>query len=546
MGDPPRQGLLLEAGTYRDHPEQEVTSTRPRLPLRRRELVAVGLWIGLVDITLLGTEGWAAGGFGLAAAFLSVPALLLSGARQWRSSWRLGVLSAGLVLVSVRSAIDPTPLTTLSGVVLALALAIVMRAPRGTPEVILVSVAKMVPALPQRIRAAAVAFGDLLRTSRIGSGTVAATAVPAALTLMFLGVFALANPLVERSLWRVLDAVGNSAGLPHLPRVFAWLVTGVVGLALVRPSIARGLRKGRVAAIGQPSAGSLLVVRNSLACLTLLFLAYLALDVTELVAGGLPQGMAETQRYAHQGAIWLTVALALMTVVVGVFFHGALAHAPSASHCRRLALIWIGLGLLLAIATYWRIVLHVATSGLSDLRFLGVGGTTLVVAGVILVGLKLRGRRTLGWLIGRQLDAFAIATVIYAVTPTHHLGAQVNTARILEGANAPLMLVSGQAAETESASALIPLLDHPDPRVVIAVATQLKAARAELRAELRSRAALREHDLLSARTLALLDAHGPRLQAYGHEDTVHARATLEALSMGLEPYARSLEDAPAR
>ena len=92
--------------------------------------------------------------------------------------------------------------------------------------------------------------------------------------------------------------------------------------------------------------------RNALVPLNVVFLAYNALDATCLWAGAPPSGMSERQ-YAHEGAAWLTVALVVLNVVVGVMFRGALAHDPRAKWTRVLAYAWLGQGFVLALGTWW-------------------------------------------------------------------------------------------------------------------------------------------------------------------------------------------------
>jgi hypothetical protein len=249
-----------------------------------------------------------------------------------------------------------------------------------------------------------------------------------------------------------------------------------------------------------------------------------------------------TQQYAHQGAFWLTVALVLCTLVVGVLFRGALAHAAEARLARTLAYAWMAQGLVLAVGTYRRIAIHVANSGLSDLRIVGVLGTTLVVAGVVAVALKLRRQRTLTWLVRRQLDALAVTLIVYAVFPTHLVSAEVNVARIRGGEYRPVLHMFRQSTKVESAAALLPLLEHPDLRVRQGVAALLEHERDELAGEVEQQRSWRERDLATPRALRALEDARPQLDAVlGRVDRAAARQVLLELSR-VANEGRSLEE----
>jgi hypothetical protein len=254
------------------------------------------------------------------------------------------------------------------------------------------------------------------------------------------------------------------------------------------------------------------VAHNSLLALNALFFAFIVLDVAVLVTGHAPERQ-HTQEYAHQGAFWLTIALGMLTAVIGVMFHGPLAHDPSAMRTRQLAFAWIVQGLALALCTYGRIAIHVHSSGLSNLRIVGILGTTLVVVGMLLVGRKLHARRSVTWLLRRQMDAFVVMLTLFAVLPTHYLGARFNVARALDGAYAPLIHMGPQALEAEAVTQLLPLAQHPDPQVRHGAASLLLARLADLRYVAASRQGFQEHDVLLPVALDALSQAEPLLRA---------------------------------
>ena len=229
--------------------------------------------------------------------------------------------------------------------------------------------------------------------------------------------------------------------------------------------------------------------------------------------------------------MWLTVALVMLTGVIGVMFRGALAHDARATLSRTLAYVWIGQGLVLALGTYRRIAIHVGNSGLSDLRIVGILGTTLVVVGVVAVALELRRRRTFTWLVRRQLDAFAITLILYTVFPTHLASASVNVARIEQGKYRPVLHMFRQSTKPESAPSLVPLLHHPDLRVRQGVAALLEREREVLRHNLDAQGSWRQRDIASGRALATLDAAAPEIASVlGAVDREAARQVLLEVS----------------
>jgi hypothetical protein len=521
-------------------PRPQRPASRPA-PFRGRELLAAAAIAVGCDLALVSHGSLASGGFGLGVLFVAMPLALAVAARARRTSPRLAVVVGLLAAVAARCFFDPTAGTVLSGLGLLVVLGLTLRARRMFVPEAIVSALSAVAKLPSRIGAAAAGLRRLTARTRFGKVSLLPVVIPIALCVAFAGVFALANPVVAHGLGVAWGFLASVIGFPSPTRIFVWVLSLVSACALLRPSIR--LAQGTEAASedGAATAVSLLVARNALAALNVLFLLYNALDAAYLWSGAPPAGM-QTQQYAHQGAFWLTLALVMCTGVIGFMFKGALAHDAQAKTARTLAYVWMGQGLVLALGTYRRIAIHIGHSGLSDLRIVGILGTTLVVVGVIAVAMKLRGRRTLSWLVRRQLDALALGVVLYAVFPTHLVSARVNVSRIENGEYPPMLHMFRQSSQPESAAELVPLLHHHDLRVRQGVAALLEQERMNLSHAVTQQGSWRERDIASRRTLARLDAAAPEMDAVlGKVDRAAARQVLLEISH-VANDGRSLEE----
>lgn len=529
---------------YRQGPAWVVPPRRPEArpaPFRLIELAAAAAIAVGCDLALVSHDGLASGGFGLALLFVVVPGALAVAARARRTSARLAVVTGLLAAVAARCFFDPTPGTVLAGLGLLVAFGLTLRARRMFVPEAIVSALSAVAKLPSRLGAAARGIKRLTARTRFGNVSLLPIVIPIALCIGFATVFALANPVVAHGLGVAWGWLASVVGFPSPARIFLWALALASACALLRPAVR--LAQGTEAASeqGEATPVALQVARNALGALNVLFLLYNALDAAYLWSGAPPAGM-QTQQYAHQGAFWLTVALVMCTAVIGVMFKGAMAHDTRATTARTLAYVWMAQGLVLALGTYRRIAIHIAHSGLSDLRIVGILGTTLVVAGVVAVALKLRHRRTLTWLVRRQLDALAFGMVLYAVFPTHLVSARVNVARIEGGEYPPMLHMFRQSSQPESAAELLPLLHHQDLRVRQGVATLLEQERTSLAQAVTQQRSWRERDVASRRTLRLLDAAAPEIDAVlGNVDRSAARQVLLEISRVAEE-GRSLEE----
>jgi hypothetical protein len=395
------------------------------MPARPRELAAVVGLVAVADFALWHGLSLAPGGVGLAAFFVLVPLVLVAAARARRRTIRAGAIGLMLAAVAIRCAYEPTIGTALLGLLGIFALAVALRQRSSFLTDVAASFGSTFASFPFRI-AGAWSGARRIVEGRSGRRFTGALLVPLALVGVFVTIFAFANPLVGR--W--IGILGRTVVLPAPARVALWLGLAFGAVLLLRPAVRRSKAALVADDASEASDASLAIAQNALGALNVLFLLYNALDATYLWAGAPPPGVSE-RAYAHEGTAWLTLALFVLTAVVGVLFRGALAHDPRARLSRILAYAWLGQGGVLALGTFRRIAIHVSTSGLSNIRILGIAGTALVAFGLVLVGTKLRRRFTFAWLLRRQLDALVVGLLVFSVLPTHLLSAKVNASRIL-------------------------------------------------------------------------------------------------------------------
>jgi hypothetical protein len=259
-------------------------------------------------------------------------------------------------------------------------------------------------------------------------------ALPVALTLVFLGLFALANPVIR--LWLTRCREGLSSLLQHLAlpepkRIAFWLLTGLLCWALLRNRARRALaqQESRAAltppgpclpaawgwvpvpppldlGTGAPAAA---VTRQALVtrCLVLfnvLFLVQNILDVRYLWGGSeLPSGLTYAQ-YAHRGAYPLVATALLAALFVLVAFLPAEPMAAGRLR-RRLVYAWLLQNVFLTAAAAFRLGLYVAVYSLTRLRVAAGIWMLLVGVGLLLIVWRIARRHDNEWLLKANLVA---------------------------------------------------------------------------------------------------------------------------------------------
>ncbi|MBX3444460.1 MAG: DUF4173 domain-containing protein [Planctomyces sp.] len=498
-----------------DQPLVGLTIRTEPLPVRWQEIFSLAAIVAVADVTLYRAAGFA----GPAVAALALPLLLIVGVTRPRLGPDMGWNALLLVAVSLRLLWCGGPLAVMSALVLMTMFAMTLTGSRpflGRIAGFLVRTAGW------GVRGAAeyvcLAFGALPGGWARRIRRPAAFAMPAMAVAAFGGLFLLANPALIRHVREALIAVQEQLRiwLQNLS-VLEVLFCGVVGWLTIGVLRCRGpveagvLEDEHATPANAPLDDDIYQgYRNTLAAVATTFGAYLLFECVTIWVRGTPEAGFDYAGYAHEGAFWLTVALALSTGVLCLIFRGSTLIDARLPTLRRWGAIWAVQNVVLALAVFYRLWLYVDFNGLTRLRVVGALGTAAVAAGLLLTLIKIRSNRSAAWLLRRQMWALGVAVLLYVLPPVDRWVTQYNVSRLMAGRSAPAVYANQVGNSTEGLLMLAPLLDAPDPEV-----RQLTALRlAEKRASLRSAG---EHwsawQLADRRFERQLSALAPRLPA---------------------------------
>lgn len=455
-----------------------------------RSFVAALFIGGVGDLTLYRGHGYS----GLAVLFVLAPWLMALGIPAPR--WRKYVLVIGAMILALAARLvwcgSPLPVILGFALVVAGAMALAGHTPY-VPETIgfaFQAIAAGYRALRHDARSM-VQSG--LPLARLGWLNVV---LPALVCLLFGLLFVLANPDLFKSVWRGVDQV--------LAQLRDWLLTLAPGealfwgvaiwlsLGLMRP-VTKVLAADVMATLVEPlkSARSprYSPFRNTLFVVIGLFAVYLVFEFRTLWFREFPPGFYYSG-YAHNGAAWLTMALAVSTLVLSLIFRGDLLRDPRVGGLRQLAWIWSVENLVLAAAVYNRLLIYVHFNGMTRMRMVGFFGITTVIAGFGLVVYKIARERRFVWLVRAQLWTLALAFYLYAITPVDAVVTRYNVRRILAGDPAPSVQISVHPLSSEGVLCLSSLVECPDAVIREGVRALLAQKDADLEVTVRRRAAL--------------------------------------------------------
>ncbi|HTN13180.1 MAG TPA: DUF4173 domain-containing protein [Sphingomonadaceae bacterium] len=279
--------------------------------------------------------------------------------------------------------------------------------------------------------------------------------LPVAGSLLFLCLFAVANPVIEG--WLASFSAPRMDGGSFF-RVALWLVLVWLAWSLMRPHMARHLLgtfdgRGDVEIPGVSAAS----VTLSLLVFNLLFLMQNAMDAAWLWGlAPLPDGMT-LAAYAHRGAYPLiaTALLAALFVLVALRPGSTTAGIRSV---RVLVALWIAQNLFLVFNAALRTIDYVEAYSLTILRISALLWMGLVALGLILVLWRMLAGKSAAWLINTNLAAAGMLLTIVCFVDLGALAAQWNVrhAREVDGDGAMLDLCY---LDRLGGSALLPLIE---------------------------------------------------------------------------------------
>lgn len=454
VGTPPGGNAGRSASAIPDSP-----------PASLRELAAIVGTIAVFDLWVYRSHGFA----GYAAFYVAAAVLLLLGTTKPRP--RVGSLVIGLLLIALAARMVWLGYEFLHVVGVALLVALTVSF-AGRRAFVLDVIAHGVQALIAGFPALAA-----MRHSGGRIGTVRPTLAWLAVVLPLVGVlgfgtiFILANPDVAsfvgeriRYGWNAtFDWIAHFS--PEFGEVFAWFFVALGAAGLLRPLV----RTHLLAWLATPSVATFdedepltdaplyAACRNTLVALIGLFTIYLVFEFKTLWFKTFPQGFYYAG-YAHEGAAWLTVALALTTLVLSAIFRGGMLRDPRVDRLKRLAWVWSALNLLLALAVYHRMQIYIDFNGMTRMRTIGLFGITAVVIGFLLCVWKIVRDRDFAWLIERQLWTVSIAGVLLVILPIDPLIHTYNVRRVLAGDLAPSVQITEHDVDAGGVLVLQPLL----------------------------------------------------------------------------------------
>jgi hypothetical protein len=282
-------------------------------------------------------------------------------------------------------------------------------------------------------------------------------------SLVFLALFAQANPLIGDALARL--AIWPEFDFLTIVRAIFWSILFTAMWSVLRPSrfTLWPVRHKADRDVALPGV-SIASVTLSLLAFNLIFALQNGLDLAFLWSGApLPDGMTLAQ-YAHRGAYPLIATALLAGLFVLVTLRPGAATAASRP-IRLLVTLWIAQNLLLVASTMLRTMDYVEAYSLTVLRIAALIWMALVALGLALICYRLLRGKSGAWLINANLLAAALVLAGACCVDLGHVAADWNVrhAREAGGPGAAIDLCYLNALGPSAVLPLIELESRPLP-----------------------------------------------------------------------------------
>lgn len=252
-----------------------------------------------------------------------------------------------------------------------------------------------------------------VRGRGVSPARIAATlALPVIGGILFVLLFAQANPLIENAFYGV--------ALPEPWQLGLWAAVAAIAWPAFRPRAAALRWAGRLPDPEPRIPGtSLPSVLLALALFNAIFAVQNALDIVFLWSGaGMPAGVSAAD-YAHRGAYPLIV-----TALLAGFLALAMLRPGSASAgnrwARRLVILWVAQNLVLVASSALRTTRYIDESMLTAWRIAALLWMALVALGLVLIGWRILRAKSARWLVNANALA---AGIVLTACATVDLGA---------------------------------------------------------------------------------------------------------------------------
>ncbi|MEE3373464.1 MAG: DUF4153 domain-containing protein [Planctomycetota bacterium] len=443
--------------------------------MRARELLSVVVVMCLADVTLFRGAGFA----GWAVLLLSLPPLLHLGSpahRPLRSTW---AFAAAIAILCARLAWLGSPFTVCCGLGL---LCIFALGRAGRTVHVLESFAFAWCVIPSGILGLAPYWKQFQHLAPRISPRWLNVVLPFFALVLFGFLFVGANPDLARAVSDSLNRWINQLEqwLIHTSpaEVLFLCFIAIVTVGLLRPvATLQELRDSGAQQRVKPGTTSFFYTpcRNTMMTVVVLFAIYLVFEFQTLWFREFPIGFYYSG-YAHQGAAWLTVALMAATGILSLIFRGDLLADPRRGRLYVLAWIWSLENLVLGMAVLNRLFIYIQFNGMTRMRIVGLFGIATVIAGFLLVVVKIIQTRSFLWLLRAHLITLAAACYLYGLAPIDWFSTSYNVRRILSGDLAPAVQLSVHPLNPEGISQITPLTEHPNPIIAAGVRALLANA----------------------------------------------------------------------